>query len=159
MNANQFLARSAELVGAYGNFNAAPAQVDAETMALPRCQLIGQSLELFIRFCYATDANGIFHNLSGNMFIPRGVYVPFAHAGKPRQAKGSRSQLTRDEREVVRKWLGWLKQNRRFPLFNYVASSRRWAVDTVRYDSEGEALEWLKRNQLDVKTFVALRNG
>lgn len=159
MSVNQFLARSVEMVGSYGNFNTAPENLDMETLVLPRCQLIGQSLELFIRFCYAQDANGIFQNLSGNTFIPRGVYVPFAHAGKPRKASGSRAQLTRDERTIVRKWLALLKANRRYPLFVYVAASRRWAVDTVRYDSEGEALEWLKRNLLDVKTFVALRNG
>ncbi len=155
----KFLTRAAELTGAYGTFGTNPFNVDNETAALPRCELIKQSLTLFIRFVYAKDSNGFFRNLSGNTAIPRGVWVPFAHAGKPRAATGTRSQLTRDEREIVRRWLAMLKANRRYPLFIYNGASRRWCVDTVRYSDENDGLQWLARNALDAKAFVALRAG
>src|SRR5690242_12096862 len=98
----QFIVRAAEFVGAYGATGTAPANVDQETIAMARCELIKQSLGLFIRFCYQKDAGGFYCNLSGNTFIPRGVYAPFGSAGKPRTATGQRAQLTRDERAVVR---------------------------------------------------------
>lgn len=65
----QFVVRAAEFVGAYGVTGTAPANVDAETIAMARCELIKQSLGLFIRFCYQRDAAGFYCNLSGNTFM------------------------------------------------------------------------------------------
>ena len=42
----KFLNRAANLVGAYGNYATTPDQVDAETIALARCQLIAQSMDI-----------------------------------------------------------------------------------------------------------------
>ena len=157
MSMDQFVNRAADMVGAYGVAGTAPANVEAETIALARCELIKQSLGLFIRFCYQKDAGGFYSNLSGNTFIPRGVYAPFSHAGKQRTAVGLRAQLTRDERAVVRAWLMWLKANRRFPVFFYSAAARRWCVDTMRYSDEAAALAWLEREALTAKNFLAIK--
>lgn len=157
MSAEKLVNRAAEMIGAYGATGSAPSNVDAETIAMARCELIKQSLGLFIRFCYQRDASGFYCNLSGNTFIPRGVYAPFSHAGKQRSAIGTRAQLTKDEREVVRAWLMWLKQNRRFPVFFYAADRRRWCVDTMRYSDEAAALAWLEREALTPKNFLAIK--
>jgi len=157
MSMEQFVNRAADMVGAYGVAGTAPANVEAETIAMARCELIKQSLGLFIRFCYQKDAAGFYCNLSGNTFIPRGVYAPFGHAGKQRTAVGLRAQLTRDERAVVRAWLMWLKANRRFPVFFYNAAARRWCVDTMRYSDEAAALAWLERDALTAKNFLAIK--
>lgn len=154
----QFVVRAAEFVGAYGVAGTAPANVDGETIAMARCELIKQSLDLFIRFCYQRDASGFYCNLSGNTFIPRGVYAPFGSAGKQRTATGTRAQLTRDERAVVRGWLQILKANRRFPVFFYVSDRRRWCVDTIRYSDEASALAWLEREALTAKNYLAIKN-
>jgi len=154
----QFVNRAAEMIGAYGVAGTAPANVEAETIAMARCELIKQSLGLFIRFCYQRDASDFYCNLSGNTFIPRGVYAPFSHAGKQRTAVGMRAQLTRDERAVVRAWLMWLKANRRFPVFFYASDRRRWCVDTMRYSDEAAALAWLDREALTAKNYLAIKN-
>jgi len=154
----QFVVRAAELVGAYGVAGTAPENVDAMTIAAARCELIKQSLGLFIRFCYQRDASGFYCNLSGNTFIPRGVYAPFGSAGKQRTATGTRAQLTKDERAVVRAWLMWLKTNRRFPVFFYASDRRRWCVDTMRYSDEAAALAWLDREALTAKNFLAIHH-
>lgn len=157
MTMEKFMDRAAGLIGAYGNYGVTPDQVDAETVAMARCALIKQSMELFIKFVYQRDGNGFLHNLSGNSVIPTGIHTPWASAGKPRKAKERRPQLSKDERAVVRAWLAWLKQNRRFPLFIYNRPSRRWIVDTMRYETEAAALAWLTQNTLDAKNYIAIK--
>ncbi len=153
----KIVTRAAELVGAFGVAGTMPDQVDVETQAMGSCQLIKQSMELFIKFCFAKDSNGFYRNLTSNTVIPTGVWVPWASAGKPRNSKNKRCQLTRTERSVVSAYLLFLKQNRRFPLFVYDAQSRRWTVDTLRYENEKEALNWLRVHAINAKTFVALK--
>jgi hypothetical protein len=145
--------RAADLAGTYGNVKTTPERVDAINDARGRCELIRQSLELFIRYCYQP------YNLRTNM-IPAGVWTPFGSAGKPRKSKDkdTRPELTKDERTVVRVWLQQLKQHRRFPLFVYSAESRRWHVDKLRYDNEAAALAWLENNTIDAKTYVTIRH-
>ena len=150
--------RAANMAGSYGNVRTAPDRVDAENIARVRCELIRQSSELFIKFCYQRDASGHLRNLSGNTSIPTGVWCPWSSAGKPRTAKDNRPQLTKEERMIVRAWLMGLKQARRFPVFLYDGASRRWYVDTMRYESEAQALAWLQSNLLDAKSFVAIKH-
>ena len=157
MVGEKLLARSHEMIGSYGTIGVHPDQADAFTIATGRCKLINQSLELFTLFCYQTNDLGFYVNLSGNTAIPTGIYTPFGAAGKPRGAKEAKAQLTKDERLIVRFWLQELKKARRFPLFFYHQPARRWHVDTVRYDTQADAIQWLKANQLDAKTFLQLR--
>ena len=151
MRLEKFVERAATLSGAYGNFRTAPELVDAETIAAARCQLAHQTIELFIYFVYQQEETGIFRNLTGNSLIPSGVWTPWGASGK--------SKLTRGERTVVRSWLMLLKHTRRFPVFFYVAPSRRWAVDTFRYPTLEEALAWLNANRLDAKTWLTLHHS
>jgi hypothetical protein len=157
MTVNRLVARAADLVGAYGNFNTSPSQVDAETLAMGSCAQIKQVLELFIKFVYRKSTDGLYINITGNGSIPAGVYVPWAHKGKPKDAKGSRAQLTETERNVVREWLKLLAANRRYPLFVYRSDSRRWYVDIMRYDSEEDGLTWLGKNMLEPKAYVSIK--
>ncbi len=150
-NAVRILNRAADMAGSYGNVKTTPERVDAINDARGRCELIRQSLDLFIRYCYQP------YNLRTEM-IPRGVWTPWGSAGKPRGKKDTRPELTKDERTVVRVWLQQLKQHRRFPLFVYSAESRRWHVDKLRYDNEAAALAWLEKNIIDAKTYVSVRH-
>jgi len=164
MTIERFVDRAANIVGAFGSYGTMPDQVDAETLALGSCTHIRHVLDLFIRFVYRQTPDGIFVNITGNGSIPTGVWTPWASAGKPRRSAGSRTdgnkkraQLTETERIVVREWLKLLAANRRFPLFVYRSTSRRWYVDIQRYDNEADGLAWLKGNSIDAKTFVALK--
>lgn len=155
----QFAERASEMVGAYGSFQTAPANVDAETEAAARCELIGQVMELFIRYCYRQDDNGILVHLSGNCMIPQGIFTPWGAAGKGQGAPG-RAQLTFTERKVVRVWLRAARKSRGvMPVFYYNDRSRRWMVDTVRYPSEAEALAWLKMAKLQPAGYVMIVKG
>lgn len=155
---DKFIVRAAEMIGAYGVAGTMPDQVDAETIAMARCELIRQSMELFIKFCYKRDGNGLFCHLSGNTFIPRGVFVPWGSAGKPRRNEAkTRAQLSKDERKIVRIYLDFLKRKRLFPVFVYSAAARRWTVDTMRYATEEAALAWLKSQALDPRNFIAIK--
>lgn len=155
----QFVNRASEVVGAYGNFQTAPANVDAETEALARCELIGQVMDLFIRYCYKQDDNGIFVHLSGNCMIPGGIYTPWGSAGKGQGAPG-RAQLTYTERMVVRVWLRAARKSRTImPVFYYNVPSRRWMVDTVRYKTMDEALAWLQSHRIQPATYVMIAKG
>ena len=62
MTIDKFIDRAANIVGSYGNFRTTPDQVDAETVALARCALANQELDLFTRFCYQQTDNGRFIN-------------------------------------------------------------------------------------------------
>lgn len=155
----QFVERASDLAGSYGNYGAAPANVEAETAALPRCELIHQVLDLFIRYCYQQDGNGIYSHLSGNCQIPQGVYVPWGSAGKSRNAPG-RAQLSYTERQAVRVWLRALRKQRgQQPVFYYSHSARRWFVDTQRYRTATDALAWLSTNRLQPTAYVMIVNG
>lgn len=159
----QFVERASDLAGSYGNYATAPANVDAETQAAPRCELIHQVLELFIHFCYQKDDNGIFSNLSGNSQIPQGIYVPWGSAGKPRRRGPSgrgRARLSYTERQAVRVWLRALRKNRGpQPVFHYSSPARRWFVDTQRYKTTDEALAWLQAHRLQPAAYVMIVNG
>jgi hypothetical protein len=162
---SQLAARAAQLTGCYGATGQHPDQVDAITIATARCEVIRQSLELFIQFVYQVDSNGFFVNLSGNTSIPVGVWTPWSSAGKPRSRLDDqgrriamRAQLSEQERKIVRTWLNGLKRDRRFPAFFYHAPARRWYVDTTRYHDLADACAWLDRNRLDATTFVAIKN-
>ena len=157
-NKERMLDRAATMIGSYGLTGIHPDQLDAESVAMARCKLIAQSMELFIKFCYKRDGNGFFCHLTGNTFIPRGVFVPWGSAGKPRdKVTKTRAQLSKDERHVVRIYLDFLKRKRLFPVFVYSAAARRWTVDTVRYETEEAALAWLASQQLDARNFVAIK--
>lgn len=155
----QFVERASEVTGAYGNFQTAPANVDAETEAAARCELIGQVMEMFVRYCYRRDDNGIFIHLSGNCMVPQGIFTPWGSAGKGQGAPG-RAQLTFTERMVVRVWLRAARKGRgAMPVFYYNDKSRRWMVDTVRYPSEAEALGWLASARLQPAGYVMIAKG
>jgi hypothetical protein len=157
MTLNRFVVRAADLVGAYGNFNTSPSQVDAETLAMGSCAQIRQVMELFIKFVYRKTADGLYINITGNGSIPAGVYVPWAHKGKPKGSRGSRAQLTETERNVVREWLKMLAANRRYPLFVYRSASRRWYVDVIRYSDEADGLAWLSKSMIEPKAYVSIK--
>lgn len=147
MNLEKLVGRAAQLTGAYGNFRTAPERVDAETIAAARCQLANHDIELFIHFCYRQSDTGYFINLAGNSQIPTGVWTPWGSSGK--------SKLTRGERDIVRAWLLALKRNHGArPLFYYVADERRWHVDTFRYPTLEEALQWLAAYKITPKTWL-----
>lgn len=155
----QFVERASDLAGSYGNYQTAPANVEAETAALPRCELIYQVMDLFIRYCYQQDGNGIYSHLSGNCQIPQGVYVPWSSAGKSRRAPG-RAQLSYTERQAVRVWLRALRKQRgQRPVFYYSAPARRWFVDTQRYRTAAAALAWLNEHRLQPAAYVMIVNG
>jgi hypothetical protein len=150
MSLEKFVTRAAELSGAYGNFRATPERVDAETIAAARCQLANQDIELFVHFCYRQSDNGYFINLAGSSQIPTGVWTPWGSSGK--------SKLTRSERDIVRAWLLSLKrQHGPRPLFYYVVDERRWHVDTFRYPTLEEALQWLKEYKITPKVWLQLK--
>ena len=153
----QFVERASDLTGSYGNFQTAPANVDAQTIAAGRCELVRQVLELFVRWAYQRGPGGILVNLSGNSVIPTGAFVPWASAGKQRGVSG-KTALTRNERAVVRCWLTLLTKDRngRKPPFCYDASARRWYVDTLRHPTEADALEWLSKHTIQPADYVAI---
>jgi hypothetical protein len=143
----KFLSRAAELTGAYGNYRTAPDLVYAETIAAARCKLVYSEMELFTNFCYQMDSKGRYLHLAGGSQISPGVWTPWGGSGK--------SALTRLERDVVRCWLLSLNNGRPpLPVFFYIAQSRRWYVDTMRYESVQDALAWLNRHQLTPKTWL-----
>lgn len=154
---NQFVERASEVVGAYGNFQTAPENVNAETIAAGRCELIRQVMENFIRWCYHRNEAGLLVNLQGNSVIPSGAYVPWGAGGKQRGTTG-KTQLTRGEREVTRQWLAILRKDRngRKSPFFYDASTRRWCLDIVRYPTEQSALQWLAANLVTPADYVAI---
>jgi hypothetical protein len=136
---DKIVARAAELTGAYGNFRTAPERVDAETIALARCTMINQELDLFVRFCYRQSEQGRYVNLRSNSQLPKGVWAPWGSSGK--------SGLTRTERDVLRRYLFSLNTPRPpRPLFFY--GQRHWHVNTVIYPTVGDALQWLERFKL-----------
>ena len=153
----QFVERASDLTGSYGNFQTAPANVDAQTIAAGRCELVRQVLELFIKWAYQRGPGGILINLSGNSVIPTGAFVPWASAGKSRLTDG-KTALTRNERAVVRCWLGLLIHDRNGgqPPFRYDASARRWYVDTLRHPTEANALTWLGKYTLQPADYVVI---
>jgi len=145
---DRFLVRAQLDVGAYGNHRTTHDLVEAEAIAAARCTLVNGEMETFTHFCYQ-QVGGWFCNLSGNSQIPTGTWAPWGSSGKGR--------LTRMERDTVRAWLHALNRGRGLkPVFFYSQSSRRWHVDTMRYPSIESALEWLKGNQLDPKTWLRI---
>lgn len=146
---DKFLDRAALDVGAYGNHKTSHELVEAEAIAAARCQLINGELDAFTRFCYQQQGSW-FVNLSGNTQIPSGTWTPWGSSGKGR--------LSRMERDVVRAWLKALARQRGpKPLYFYNASSRRWHVDTTRYQTLQDALGWVASVQLDAKTWLAIQ--
>lgn len=149
--------RAADVVGAYGTHGSAQSNYGAEVEATARCTLIAGVLDGFIRYCYQGE-NGVYWNLSGNCTLPTGTYTPFSSAGKRRGDNG-RAQLTHTERAIVRTWLiGLSKSRTNKPLFYYDSTCRRWVVDTVRYQTVEDAINWLQSNRLDAKTYLLLKN-
>jgi hypothetical protein len=146
MSLDKFVVRAAELTGAYGNYRTAPELVDAETIAMARCTLANQELELFTRFCYQQDVNGRFINLAGNTQIPVGVWCPWGSSGK--------SKLTRTERDVMRKWMLSFSGERPRPLFFYASAMRRWHVNTSSWDTLTLAMAWVNRHELIPKDYL-----
>ena len=145
---DKFLVRATLDTGAYGNHRTTHDLVDAEGIAAARCKLVNAEVESFTRFCYQ-QIDGWFCNLSGNTQIPSGTWAPWGSSGKGR--------LTRHERDIVRAWLNALAGVRGpKPLYFYSRSARRWHVDTVRYPTLEDALEWVKHNQLDTKTWLRI---
>lgn len=154
---NRFVERASEVTGAYGNFQTAPENVDAETIAAARCELIRQVVEMFTRWAYKRNESGVLINLVGNSTVPPGAYVPWATQGK-RRGESGRPTLSRGERAVCRAWLALLRRDRngRKSPYWYDATTRRWCVDTVRYPTEASVLAWLSANLLTPKDYVAL---
>jgi len=146
MTIDKFIDRAANIVGSYGNFRTTPDQVDAETVALARCALANQELDLFTRFCYQQTDNGRFINLAGNSQIPVGVWSPWGSSGK--------SALTRSERDTMRKWLLSFASERPRPLFFYMPAMRRWHVNTPTWDTLTIALTWVKRHEMTPKDYL-----
>ena len=109
----QFVVRAAELVGAYGNYGTRPDLVDAETIALARCTMINQELDLFVRFIYRGKSN-----------------------------------LTRTERDTLRRYLFSLGHSNRPPRPLFFYATRHWHVNTVIYPTQDDALQWLARYQM-----------
>jgi len=137
MSLDKFVVRAAELTGAYGNFKTAPERVDLETIALARCTLVNQELELFIKFCYKLADNGRFSHLRSNSQIPKGIWAPWGSSGK--------SGLTRTERDTLRRYLFSLGHGSRPPRPLFFYSQRHWHVNTVVYPTVEEAMRWLER--------------
>jgi hypothetical protein len=153
----QFVERASEIVGAYGNFQTAPENVEAETIAAARCELIRQVFTGFAAWAYQRGAGGHLHNLGGNCMVPAGAYIPWSHAGKRRSETG-KPALTRGERAIMRAWLIGLRKERngRKPPFFYDADARRWFVDTVRYPDEGSARAWWEVNALTPAQYLSI---
>lgn len=148
----KFLIRAAELTGAYGNFRTAPELIHAETIAAARCKLVNSEMELFIHFCYQLDSKGRHLHLAGGSQLAPGIWTPWGGSGK--------SALTRLERDVVRCWLLSLGSGKPpMPVFFYIARTRRWHVDTMRYESADEALSWLNQHQLTPKIWLGVQMG
>lgn len=146
---DKFLDRAALDVGAYGNHRTAHDLVEAEAIASARCQLVNGELEAFTRFCYQQHGNW-FVNLSGNSQIPTGTWSPWGSSGKGR--------LSRLERDIVRAWLNALGRQRvPRPLYFYSKASRRWHVDTVRYQTLQDAIGWVESNKLDAKLWLGIQ--
>lgn len=145
---DKFLVRAQLDVGAYGNYRTSHDLIDAEAIAAARCALVNGEMETFTHFCYQKEGNW-FRNLSGNSQIPSGTWAPWGSSGKGR--------LSRMERDTVRAWLNALARNKApKPLYFYSRSARRWHVDTLRYPTLDDALEWLRRTQLDPKTWLQI---
>jgi hypothetical protein len=146
---DKFLDRAALDVGAYGTHRTAHDLVEAEAIAGARCQLVNGELEAFTRFCYQKQGSW-FVNLSGNTQIPTGTWVPWGSSGKGR--------LSRLERDTVRSWLNaQARQRGPKPLYFYNRSSRRWHVDTGRYQTLDEALGWVQSNRLDGGLWLSIQ--
>lgn len=146
---DKFLVRATLDVGAYGTARTSHAMAEASTIAEARCTLVNGELISFTRFCYE-QVGGWFCNLSGNTTIPTGVWAPWGSSGKGR--------LSRMERDVIRAWLNALARQRApKPLYFYSTSSRRWHVDTTRYPSLADALDWVKTNRLDASTWLGIQ--
>jgi hypothetical protein len=141
--ADKFLTRVVESVGSYGNYKVAPERVDAETIVLPRVALINGELESFTRFIYHVES-GRHVNLSGNTCIPSGVWCPW----------GSKGNLTRTERDVMRKYMLSFAGERPTPLYFYMAKHRRWYVNTPIFDTLALALAWVGRHQMSAKDYL-----
>lgn len=146
MTMEKFIDRAATIVGAYGHYRTAPDLVDAETIAAGRCTLANQELELFTHFCYQQNEHGRFINLAGNTQIPSGVWAPWGSSGK--------GSLTRTERDVMRRWLLSFANERPKPLFFYVATMRRWHVNTPSWDTLTLALAWVNRHEMTSKDYL-----
>ena len=68
---SKFVVRAAELVGAYGVARTTPDNVDAETIAMARCEMVNQELVLFVQFCYRKGDNGRLVHLRSNSQNPQ----------------------------------------------------------------------------------------
>lgn len=134
------LNRARELTGAYGNFGTRPELVDAETIALARCTMVNQELDLFVRFIYRKSEAGRFINLRSNCQIPKGIWAPWGSSGK--------SNLTRTERDTLRRYLFSLGHSNRPPRPLFFYNQRHWHVNTVIYQTVDDALAWLEKYKM-----------
>lgn len=132
--------RAAEIAGSYGRTRTRPERVDAVTRAMLIVEHAHQELETFARFIYRqSDGGQWLHVLPDGQLTP-GVWAPWAvHAP---------STLTRNQRDILRRWLLLKADSRLRPPFVYGDDTRRWYVDLRRYPTTDSTLQWLQNHRL-----------
>lgn len=133
-------------VGSYGNTGKAPEHLDRYDLARLDVELVKNELRAFIAFCYRVD-DGYWVNIYPTGLLRYGVSTPFGAGGK-------HSQLTRTQRDRLRRYI--LSQNsaRHFTPFIYYKDKRRWGIDLRRYDTIGSALSWVDNCKLDAGVWL-----
>jgi hypothetical protein len=146
--ATQLVNRAAALSGAYGTARTTPERIDAQALAQLVVELVNQELELFAHHCYKTNAQGRFLHILADGQLCSGNWCPWGSSGK--------SQLTRTQRDTVRRWLLLLEQNHLRPVWQYYPKTRRWYVNLHRYPTLDQALVWLSNHQLTAEEWLNL---
>lgn len=147
MTMEKLVNRAAEVTGVYGKMRVLPAQVDDLALATLSAAAADNQLDLFARWCYKRH-DGLFVNIMPDGQIPSGCWTPWSDSGK--------SRMSKPDRQNLRAWIVALAVRRHFPPWLYHADRRRWYVDLKRYETEGAALSWLAKHQINPKDWLTL---
>ena len=150
MSLKSIYERSKRVATNYGRaMKPKPMLPDNKALAIERCETIDQAMREFINYCFQRTESGLLYNLLPDGQIQAGIWTPWGGSGK--------SELSRLQRDVLRRYLLGLKTNRPpHPLFYYLPESRRWYIDVVRFSSLEEGLGWWDRYRLTPDAWLSL---
>lgn len=143
----QVVNRAIEFTGAYSNHRVAPELVDNLALASLSATDAMHRMQDFALWCYQQE-NAQYIHILPNGQIPSGAWVPWGSSRKGR--------MTRQSCDVVRRWLGVLRERRHFPPWFYHSDQRRWYVDLMRYDTLQETLDWLTKHPIHPRDWLNL---
>lgn len=147
--------RAIEFTGAYSNHRVAPEMVDSLALASLSADDAMHKMQAFALWCYQKDDQDRLLHILPNGQIPSGSWTPWGSSGK--------GPLTRQSRDILRRWLYTLRERRYFPPWFYYPEQRRWYVDLRRYDDLKDTLDWLTKNPINPKDwlnlYISLKRG